>query len=597
MVVAQSLNNLCVWYNIDTPERVTLFPIKGDIVDVIRSNGKTEVIVQDGIHQLGYELDEGLVEFGTAIHDNDFGRAILFLENLGERPEAEGMWQNLAGIALNLHNLKVAERCFVALGDVSRAHFLKETIEIGEEFSKENGGDMMSCPEVWARMAILNKQLKTAEQIYLEQNDIDKALDMYQTFHKWEDALELAQVKGHPDYEKLRERHMKWLMESHQEEKAGELREKEGDYLEALGLYLNAKQPGRASRLLQNHPYLMENEDVANRVISALIKIDMMEQAGELYEKLNDSNKALECYKKGKAFAKAIDLARRIAPGEITNLEEQWGDSLTESKQLDAAINHYIEAGKTMKALETSVMARQWKKAVQIIQVIDNTEAVMPYYRKIGEYFQSIKDYSTAEVMLLKAGMYKEAIDMYNNAGQWDKAHKIASRYLDNEDVSSMYLSQAQSLENSGKLREAEKLYISVNKPDMAISMYRKHKQYDHMMRLVGHYHPDLVSVTHNHLAQELEAGKQYKLAEQHYILADDWKAAVNMYRVAEMWDEAYKVAKNHGGMEAGQQVAFVWAKHLGGDAAVKLLNRYNLLEACIDYSCETYQVSMILVG
>lgn len=50
----------------------------------------------------------------------------------------------------------------------------------------------MDCPEVWARMAILNKQLKTAESIYLEQNNIDKALDMYKNLHKWEEGKNIA---------------------------------------------------------------------------------------------------------------------------------------------------------------------------------------------------------------------------------------------------------------------------------------------------------------------------------------------------------------------------------------------------------------------
>lgn len=418
-MVAQSLNNLCIWYNIDTPERITLLPIKGEVVDVIRADGRTEVIVQDGIHQLGYELDEGLVEFGTAIHDKDFGRAVLFLEGMGDRPEAEGMWQNLAGIALNLQNLKVAERCFAALGDISKTHFLKETIQIGEEFAEKSGTNFLSCPEVCVRLAILSKQIKIAEQVYLEQNEIDKAIEMYQKFHKWEEALELAQSKGSSSSEYLREKHMKWLIESHQEEKAGDLIEKEGDYLGALNLYLNAKQPGRAFRLLQNYTYLLENEQIVNRVISALIKADMMEQAGILYERVNNSQKALECYKKGNIFSKAVDLAKRVAPSEIKKLEEQWGDCLTESKQLDAAINHYIEAGKTVKALEAAVNGRLWKKAFQIIQVIDNSESVLVYYQKIGEHFLDIKEYQLAEAMLLKCGMYKEVIDMYNNAGQF----------------------------------------------------------------------------------------------------------------------------------------------------------------------------------
>lgn len=42
-MVAQSRNNACVWYNIDTPDRLSIFPIKGEIVDIVRVEGKTEV--------------------------------------------------------------------------------------------------------------------------------------------------------------------------------------------------------------------------------------------------------------------------------------------------------------------------------------------------------------------------------------------------------------------------------------------------------------------------------------------------------------------------------------------------------------------------
>lgn len=417
VVVAQSLNNLCIWYNIDTPERITLVPIKGEVHDVIRADGRTEVVVQDGIHQLGYELDEGLVEFGTAIHDKDFGRAVTFLEAMGERPEADGMWCNLAEIALGQQDLKVAERCYAALGDISKTHFLKETVAMGEEFAKKNMTDILSCPEVWVRLAILKKQIKTAEQVYLEQNEVDKAVEMYQKFHKWEEALDLTQSKNGTNTVQLRAKHLKWLIDSHQEEKAGDLKEKEGDHISALDLYLKAKQPGRAFRLLQNYSYLLEKEQIVNKVISSLVSMDMMEQAGMLYEKSNNFPKALDCYKRGHNFAKAVDLAKRIAPAEIRKLEENWGDWLTDSKQLDAAINHYIEAGKTVKALEAAVNGRLWKKAFQIIQVIEDSDSVFVYYQKIGEHFQSIKEYHLAEVMLLKCGMYKEVINMYNSSG------------------------------------------------------------------------------------------------------------------------------------------------------------------------------------
>jgi intraflagellar transport protein 172 len=126
VVVAQNRGNLCIWYNIDAPQRVTMFPIKviqsgqislcltilqfickitigclygivllkkttneiiisvswymfatqGDIVDLERNEGKTDVVVNEGVTTVSYTLDEGLIEFGTAIDDGDFARYI-----------------------------------------------------------------------------------------------------------------------------------------------------------------------------------------------------------------------------------------------------------------------------------------------------------------------------------------------------------------------------------------------------------------------------------------------------------------------------------------------------------------------------------------
>ena len=41
----------------------------------------------------------------------------------------------------------------------------------------------------------------------------------------------------------------------------------------------------------------------------------------------------------------AVELARHAFPHDVVKLEEEWGDYLVQQKQLDAAINHFIEAG------------------------------------------------------------------------------------------------------------------------------------------------------------------------------------------------------------------------------------------------------------
>lgn len=44
-------------------------------------------------------------------------------------------------------------------------------------------------------------------------------------------------------------------------------------------------------------------------------------------------------------------------------------------------------------------------------------------------------------------------------------------------------------------------------------------------------------------------------------------------------------MAKSHGGAAAQKQVAYLWARSLGGEAAVKLLNKFSLLEHAIEFA------------
>lgn len=43
-------------------------------MDLERVDGKTDVIVTEGVNTVTYTLDEGLIEFGTAIDDGDYNR-------------------------------------------------------------------------------------------------------------------------------------------------------------------------------------------------------------------------------------------------------------------------------------------------------------------------------------------------------------------------------------------------------------------------------------------------------------------------------------------------------------------------------------------
>ncbi len=77
-----------------------------------------------------------------------------------------------------------------------------------------------------------------------------------------------------------------------------------------------------------------------------------------MYELLEDQARALETYKEGNNFKQALAICRKIAPDQIVTLEEKWGDHLLDQKKMEQAINHFIEAGKPLKALKAAMQGK-----------------------------------------------------------------------------------------------------------------------------------------------------------------------------------------------------------------------------------------------
>lgn len=103
---------------------------------------------------------------------------------------------------------------------------MRKVIKQIEEYEKETGrNDGISYYKVQAKLAVLEKQFHRAESILLENDEIEEAMEMYQELHKWDETIKIAEKKNHPDVEELKEHYYSWLLETGQEEKAGEIKE------------------------------------------------------------------------------------------------------------------------------------------------------------------------------------------------------------------------------------------------------------------------------------------------------------------------------------------------------------------------------------
>ena len=65
-------------------------------------------------------------------------------------------------------------------------------------------GDYLDSPFVKARMAIFNRDLKTAERIYVDQGNAEEALNMYRDLLQWDDAIRVADLYMLNDRNQLR---------------------------------------------------------------------------------------------------------------------------------------------------------------------------------------------------------------------------------------------------------------------------------------------------------------------------------------------------------------------------------------------------------
>jgi intraflagellar transport protein 172 len=258
----------------------------------------------------------------------------------------------------------------------------------------------------------------------------------------------------------MRDDYFKHLLGTRQEEKAAALKEQAGDFEEAVALYLKGGLPAKAAALLKAK-HMLGDAAVVERVAAALTAAGMHDRSGELAEAVGQLQRALDSYVKGHAYRLAVDLARRHFAAQVVELQEAWGDWLAGNGQVDMAVNHYVEAACSGKAIEAALAARQWAKAAQFVETLD-VDAGKPYFKRIARHYEESAQLDEAERFYVAAHAPKLAVEMYTKLSLWDKAHKLATSYMSEREVSMLYISQAQRMEASGKLKEAEQLYVKV---------------------------------------------------------------------------------------------------------------------------------------
>lgn len=598
VVVAQNRTELCVWYNISSPDSVTVVPLKGEVESIERANGKTEVIVDEGVNTVAYLLDEPLIELGVAMEEEAYDRACDLLDSIALNPKTESIWRQLSAVAVQEMKPIIAQRCYAALGNLANVQAISHINELIAKAAKESDGATNGLENyaVQAELCIMKKDFKQAEQIYLESGKVEEAIAMWEELQRFEESMAIATARDLPDLAARRARHYDWLMETKQFEKAGEAKEKEDKFMEAINLYLRGGTPARAANVVTTHNLKPETQ-LLEAIAAALMKAQIFEKAGEFFQNLKMDDRALQAYRKGHFFSRALEFVREQHPEQVEAMEEEWGDYLVSQNNVDHAINHYMEAKKYGKAVKAAIDSRQFTKAAQLLEseTINDEVAVKSFYSSIGRHYEDVHEYTDAERYYVKGGWINETVEMYHRAGMADHMYRVAQRHLSQPQLVALFVSQAKQLEAKGDYAGAERIYLKVNEPDQAIVMYKRGRDFTNMIRLVQAYRPDYLLKTHLSLGAQFEKEGNLKTAETHFVAGKDWGRAVNMYREKEMWDDAVRVAKVHGGANASKQVVLSRAISIDAEDGVRLLAKFALVESGIEVALEAQKFDLAM--
>ena len=205
------------------------------------------------------------------------------------------------------------------------------------------------------------------------------------------------------------------------------------------------------------------------------------------------------------------------------------------------------------------------------------------FYIDIDRHFEYQRKFDEAEKYYIKSGDPMQAFHMYVNSGKWDKVEQIAKKYLKDIESNKTLLQEAMKFEKIGRPKENEKLYIMEGEPDRAITIYKNLKQYDNMIRLVSIHRKEFLKKTHKMIASYLENDKNYRLAEEHYLLAREWRTCAGMYRSINMWEDCLRDAKANGNKAGINELARGWVISLPKEQQIGKLISIGLTEAAID--------------
>lgn len=254
LVAYDGNTSISVWYGNYSDQPMVITCQKGKVqgIEYNSASGYLQLVLMDGSNKLAYKLDSHVIEFITAIKENNLNKAMLFLEKQKDQTssEVQNWWQQLEQAALKNNNIFIVQVCAGSRNDHDRVNYCVKAIAEAQKLHAhdENPKAWKTSKIIQARLAALNQNFKQAENLFLQINKADEAIEMYQNLGMYDQAIEVCENIGNMQKaDMLKTQQLSYLKNSYQEAKVSELQAEQGNIDEAYSTLYNAGMYNRAA--------------------------------------------------------------------------------------------------------------------------------------------------------------------------------------------------------------------------------------------------------------------------------------------------------------------------------------------------------------
>ncbi len=279
--------------------------------------------------------------------------------------------------AISREDFAVAVQCAAATGDVSRKFYLQS---VSKNIKDES--------ESWrsrTKMLHLQRDFRQAEQMYSKDGRVHELIEFYDNLDLYDEVLRICEQHDPSLVKQHMETYILQLIANHQFNRVADIKAEKNEHNDAVKFALRSGLPLKASKIL------VESGDIDHKllesVVSALTECGEYQEIGDLYNLVGRKKESIEHFVKGKDYSRAIEIAKTHFPNQVNNLEVAWADHLISINQYGDAIEHYIEAHQSAKAIDAAIVAKRFDEAARIADRLDDTRGLERQLAIIQKHF------------------------------------------------------------------------------------------------------------------------------------------------------------------------------------------------------------------